>query len=342
MTKEPLVFKELRNDFLRNTVGESVNRGVVGIAEATGLPYTTGDQAVRIRLSDQPLKSSIELFCGPCYGQMDTEGGWWSPDWDRAVAYLPPNRADSCAQARNYPDTPRVLDARRHYSLYNFFHTDSPWSEVVGSCFPEMFEGYDTPEERADLVAKIGWVVGPTAFATLTKTQLGAFMVYSRRQNEFVCVRETFKHVLEHERTRDLPLAWNMFFAHHHMMSPKTGKLNTSVTSYSHNCFYPDVYPLTALAFVTQKVIPVGEKETTTWRATGGRGTWQQHNCDRMWQEILHQDPKYAKVRYEPTPDYKPMNNSWFRMNPNSPKFNNDIIHQNVSLFEEKVARFVK
>lgn len=328
MTKS-LVIEELRNNFLKDALTKSAFAG------RGEYPFVPADHYFRHIGNDD---GTFTVGGGPCYGQLDVRDYSWD-NWGKAVVYLPPNRVDTYAQTRNFPSK-GVIEARKLYSLYNFFHPDSPWSEVISTCFPEMFEGYDTPEDRAELVAKFGWFVGPTAFKNLTKTQLGAFMVYTRRQNEFLYVRETFAHLLEHKDTKDMPLAWLMFFAHHHMMNPSSKVLYQSHTSYSHNCFYPDMFPLTALAFTTQKVIPVGEGHKSTWRAVGGRGSWQSHNCDMMWTEMLKADPRYEKVQYKKSRLEADGRMTYFAID--YEKISGKKIHDIcVEMFEEKVNQYV-
>ena len=103
---------------------------------------------------------------------------------------------------------------RAEYAFHAITHPESPWQPFLDA-MPEQFEGYNTPEDKAELIARVGLVFGPTAWETLNKVEVGCFAVFHRVAYEHGGVRESLKRFLADERTAKLPLRWNVFAASH-------------------------------------------------------------------------------------------------------------------------------
>lgn len=281
---------ELRNEFLTNIVAQSAKE------------WTRLDTKMPVVMSEAffygNLKGDVipRFGGGPCYGELDGKTNVFKD----AFVWFPPNKS-TLDYRHNNPKTKGVLEARQRYSEVAFFRDDSPWRNVIAEFGKEMFEGYDTVEDKAKLVAQWGWFVGPNAFNTLSKVHLGAFAVFTRRQNTYMGVRRSLEYFLDNKLTRDLPVQWNIFAAHHIFTQPDGLNLREQSWNNGHNPFYPNMYPLTAAGFVTQTV-DIG-KPSGSWVATKGVGSWQRHNSDRVFPELLMKQPKYQKIKYKAVKD---------------------------------------
>lgn len=151
------------------------------------------------------------------------------------------------------------------YNKWAFFDPSSPWTEVIDHL--EMFEGYDTPFQRAKLVAEIGFVIGQKACEAFSQVQLGAFSVFTRRPFEFKGVRESFQKFMFDQKTKDLPPQWNMFVAQH-LLTLDKALFSTQFGGW-HNIFNIQTFPSTPLAYMTKKITPVVPEKSWKQLNTG-------------------------------------------------------------------------
>lgn len=198
-----------------------------------------------------------------CYSSFDSECKKANlPFW------FHPTNADS-------PVDQSITD-REEYAFWAITHPESPWQPWLDA-MPEQFEGYDTPEDRAALIARVGLVYGPKAWETLTKIEMGCFAVFHRVAYEHNGVRASLKKFLGDKRTASLPLRWNVFAAHHirsnrHGIEEAWGNWHTN--------FNAAGIPNLAVCYVKTEYKPIPQKSC----AFGGAATtFMGGNSDRLF-----------------------------------------------------------
>lgn len=159
----------------------------------------------------------------------------------------------------------KSIEDREFYALNAIAHPDSPWKPWLDA-MPEQFEGYDTPEDKAALIARVGLIFGPTAWKTLNKTEVGCFAVFHRVAYENEGVRNSLKLFLSDERTKDLPLRWNVFAASH---IRTVGGDPAEAWGNWHNNFNPSGLPRSAPCYIKTEYTPNPQKAFVH----GGNGT---------------------------------------------------------------------
>lgn len=233
------------------------------------LEDTAGALMAKAGLKKAPHNKSMHYFFdgvlrgGPCYFTMQHD-----PVEAESWFWLHPCRTDENKGERHHI----------RYNLAAYFNEDSPWSKVIKVFDTEMFEGYETPLEKAKLVAQIGWVLGPKVLGGLSPVQVGLFSVFTRRGFEFSGVRRAFKLFSTDPRTSHLPLNWNVFVANHILVQPG-GEYKTQLSGWHNWC---DVagQPKTALGYMTKKVVPVGFDKSRVALKTG---YWVGGNLDKYF-----------------------------------------------------------
>lgn len=167
---------------------------------------------------------------------------------------------------------------REFYAFHAITHPDSPWQPWLAA-MPEQFEGYDTPEDKAALIARVGLAFGKTAWKTLNKPAVGCFAVFHRVAYEHQGVRNSLHAFMDDERTKALPLRWNVFAAHHIRSTSKKGEDPTETWSNWHNSFNSLSLPTSAVCYVKTKYNPCEGRSF----ATGGLATFMSGNSDRLF-----------------------------------------------------------
>jgi len=211
-------------------------------------------------------------FGGPCYYALDNV----RPIENNSYVWTPP-----CNTSLDYNKEKALID---FYNERAYFDVSSPWSPIINAMAEEMFEGYNTVEERVELVSKVGFVVGPKLFERFDKVTLCAFFVFWRRAFEFNGVRKSLKIFLEADETKDYPLMWNVFAAHH-IFSKPNGRINTIRWENWHNNFDTVKYSSTPFAFLTKQVTEVNDpgKSWVAHQAT----SFMSGNSDKVFPNLL-------------------------------------------------------
>lgn len=181
-----------------------------------------------------------------CYSAFDQAGGneanlpfWFYPS--------------AITEERN-----QSITDREFYALNAITHPDSPWKPWLDA-MPEQFEGYDTPEDKAALIARVGLIFGPTAWKTLNKAEVGCFAVFHRVAYEHDGVRNSLKLFLSDERTKDLPLRWNVFAASHIRSYGELGGAEEAWGNW-HNNFNAQGLPRSAPCYIKTTYTPNPQK----------------------------------------------------------------------------------
>jgi len=167
---------------------------------------------------------------------------------------------------------------REVYAFNAITHPDSPWQPWLDA-MPEQFEGYNTPEAKAALIARVGLIFGKTAWDTLNKPAVGCFAVFHRVAYEHDGVRNSLRLFLQDERTKALPLRWNVFAAHHIRSENKNGDSPTEAWSNWHNSFNPLSLPTSAHCYIKARYNPLLYRSF----AKGGTATFMSGNSDRLF-----------------------------------------------------------
>jgi len=177
------------------------------------------------------------------------------------------------------------LAEREFYTYHAVTHPDSPWQPWLDA-MPEQLEGYDTPEDRAKLIAYMGIVYGETAFKTLSLPEMGCFAVFNRRAYEFNGARQSLRMFLEAPETKDLPLRWNVFAANHILSIG--GKLHTESWGGGHNNFSASVYPNTAVCYLKAGYTPDPKKSLASGKSPK---TFMGGSSDKLFLGVTKKGP---------------------------------------------------
>jgi len=184
---------------------------------------------------------------------------------------------------------------REFYAFNAITHPDSPWQPWLAA-MPEQFEGYDTPEAKAALIARVGLIFGKTAWETLNKPAVGCFAVFHRVAYEHNGVRNSLHAFLKDERTKALPLRWNVFAASHIRSENKKGNSPTESWSNWHNNFNSLSLPTSANCYVKTKYDPCQFASF----ANGGTATFMQGMSDRLFiDKAIKGPPTFAAVDFD-------------------------------------------
>jgi hypothetical protein len=243
---------EIKNKFLEkffNKYGDNENSDC--IHEGLGFRYG-------------PSLSTSHTFC---YSAFDREGSHKDglPFW-----FHPCNGGNKWNES---------ITSREAYAFNAITHPDSPWQPWLDA-MPEQFEGYDTPESRAALIARVGLIFGETAWDKLNKPAVGCFAVFHRVAYEHNGVRNSLEAFLQDERTKVLPLRWNVFAAHHIRSSGKKGNKPEEAWSNWHNSFNPLSLPTSAICYVKARYNPALRP---SFNSEAGRVTFMGGNSDRLF-----------------------------------------------------------
>lgn len=219
---------EVRNNFIENLLKKS--RKDIKDAIQPGLGFRYGPNLISTHQA--------------CYSSFDGIGRSFEkiPFW-----FYPCNAG--------YDSNLSITD-RAEYAFHAITHPESPWQPFLDA-MPEQFEGYTTPEDKAELIARVGLVFGPTAWETLNKVEVGCFAVFHRVAYEHGGVRESLKRFLADERTAKLPLRWNVFAASH---LRSHGREYTEAWGNWHNNFNPAGIPNSAVCYIKTDYKPVAAK----------------------------------------------------------------------------------
>lgn len=217
---------------------------------------------------------------------------------------------------------------RAEYAFHAITHPESPWQPFLAA-MPEQFEGYTTPEEQAELIARVGLVFGPTAWETLNKVEIGCFAVFHRVAYEHKGVRQSLKTFLKDEQTAALPLRWNVFAAHH-LRSEGKNKAYTECWGNWHNNFNPYSIPNSAICYIKTSYTPTPAKSFKN-SATGTLTSFMSGNSDNLFV-----DPKVKGPIKWPAQDSDKYNDSFEE----KPAFK-DVVSTNLWYWKNKVAKYV-
>jgi hypothetical protein len=125
------------------------------------------------------------------------------------------------------------VEANIRYVRQTIFHENSPWKPIT-DLFTAQFEGYDTLDDKAELVGTWGWVFDKKGVTdNLTLDKIGSLLIFWRQAYEFKWVRETLEHV-----TKNFPEIshnWAVIFTSMHQRNTK-GKRCTPENS-NHQAF---------------------------------------------------------------------------------------------------------
>jgi hypothetical protein len=256
-----------RNEFLEKTVGS--------VMKAQFWPDIKSIYNQSMYYFDNTVRAG-----GPCYATLD----YIRPSRDTFLWFHPCRTKDNV-------DKHKVF-----YNLHAFFHPTSPWLPIVEAMDEEMFQGYNTIEEKAQLVADIGWVFGPKLLSQFSKVTLGSFSVFTRRSFEFPDVRNAFVTFMNDERTKDLPVAWNVFCSHH--VWDEHGTIKAQWENW-HDNFNVRKYPKTIPAYLSTRV----QRDTVGSWENNPAGSFMSGNSDRLFPVLYKGDGPY-KLLDPNTVDY--------------------------------------
>jgi hypothetical protein len=181
----------------------------------------------------------------------------------------------------------KSITDREVYAFNAITHPDSPWQPWLDA-MPEQFEGYDTPEAKAALIARVGLIFAETAWDTLSKPAVGCFAVFHRVAYEHMGVRNSLHAFLHDERTKALPLRWNVFAAHHIRSDDKAGRGPEQSWGNWHNSFNPAALPTSAPCYIKARYNPLVHASF----AKGGTATFMGGNSDRLFIDRDIKGPK--------------------------------------------------
>lgn len=294
---------DFKNDFLTNSVGKRLD-SLIGNENGGSMFFWT----------------ETGRLGGPCYYALDQV----YPTSDHAYVWTPP-----CLTKNVYNQDNNLID---FYNEIVYFDPTSPWAPIILAMEEEMFEGYRTLNEKVELVNKIGFVVGPKLFKQFSKVALCSFFVFWRRAFEFNGVRQSLENFLESPYTKNYPLLWNVFAAHH-IFSKPGGKLTEVRWENWHNNFDTRKYPSTPISFITKFVCPVDDWKHS-W-ANNSKTSFMSGNSDRLFPNLLTDKEKEGlpkKFDDPPTEDHSGYE---------SKKLITSAIEYNQKVYEDNVRSFI-
>lgn len=174
---------------------------------------------------------------GSCYGQIPS---WRTEDW----IYFPP------AYNAEYG----TMDLRIWYAKQVYFHPESPWKDVIGFLH-EMFEGYETDDEKAELIARYGFIVTLKARQSMPMSHWGAFLIFWRKAHEMPLIRETFKYMMETNPHSDRPYRWNLIMSTFTTRSSDGRVAHNPDWSGGHHMLQPSTHHLGILGFMKNELM---------------------------------------------------------------------------------------
>lgn len=249
--------KQFKNDFLEKSLG---------------LVYKTQGWT-----GEQSMCSTYGYFAASSGGKASGHGGCYA-GWQYSAREEEWTVFPACTKTGMSPRGQLdKLPQRIEYVHNVFFNPESLWFPIVEQ-FKDMFDGYETDDQKAELVARYGFVVGPQAGANLTMEKIGALMVFHRVQYEFTGTRETFFTL--NKDLPDYPLNWRIAAASH-IRSGEAGAACIPCGEYGgHHVFNHHMYPSTFVCVIKNKIkADIGKGMTKGY----GPHTWMDGNADRLF-----------------------------------------------------------
>ena len=212
MAEEAKPAPRFRNQFLEDTIGT-----VLKYKGCDGPPDGKFFYGCNHYLKDRMAGISV------CYAnlQHDTEFKSNQHDW----FWMPPSWLE-----KGHNDD---VQANIRYVRQTIFHEDSPWKPIT-DLFTAQFEGYETLDEKAELVGTWGWVFDKKGVTdNLTLDKIGALLIFWRQAYEFGFVRKTLEHVTK--KFPEIAHGWAVVFTSMYQMDAK-GKVTVPSNS-NHQAF---------------------------------------------------------------------------------------------------------
>jgi hypothetical protein len=145
------------------------------------------------------------------------------------------------------------MDLRVWYAKQVYFHPESPWKDFLPHLH-EMFEGYETDDEKAELIARYGFILTPKAFAQLPMSHWGAFLIFWRKAHEVARVRETYKYLTGTKPHSDRPYRWNLIISTFMAMKDDGSILYNPDWSGGHHMLQPSTHHKGILGFMKNEL----------------------------------------------------------------------------------------